>query len=151
MLKEVNKQLIKLNCAELFSSICERRSCEDQNEAPRSPSFQFHLISQQMSGFKIEKYCPRQNSWTLVRKLDLKITLFTVIGRCGKLILIGGRDEQKQILNTVNIESNFPWISIRRETCSVNNFRWRASIWSRMKSSICHQWFRQSGARQLNY
>lgn len=100
-MSEAKRESVEINFPELLALIADRRSSEDQIETCRSPTIQFHLISDVKSGIEIDKYCPRQNQWTKDREIDLKVVFFSVIHRDGKLILIGGRDEQKHILNTV--------------------------------------------------
>lgn len=87
--------------------ILERRSSMNQNENPRSPKFPLHLVYEERDdfGIKIDRYCPRLNEWTEVRVLGPRITQFAVIHRNGNVILIGGKDEEHRLLNTVNISA----------------------------------------------
>lgn len=99
----MNQFCIELNCGELFSTIVERRSSDDRNEVQRAPRSQLHLVSEWKAGIGIDRYCPARNLWTNVRLFDTQIELVTVICRGGKVMLIGGRDEQRQILSSVSI------------------------------------------------
>lgn len=89
----VNQECIELNCAELFTSIVQRRSSEDRIDMPRSPKLQIYLIRSDIMTSKtdIDKYCSRQNELTNhVTTIGLIKGDCAVIHRRGKLIFIGG-------------------------------------------------------------
>lgn len=98
---EVNKQLIALNCGELFPPIVLRRLSEDENDIPRSPKLPIHVVfGADSPGIQLDKYSARENAWTSVKTNNLlKLGNSSVIYRKGKLIFIG-----RQPVDTVSIQ-----------------------------------------------
>lgn len=93
--------LIKADCGELFSSIVHRKFSENLDEVPRSPTIQFHFVTEGNPGMKIDEYYHRPDSWTKKQRFNLGTKDFSVVHRGRKLIFMGGCDEQNNVLNTV--------------------------------------------------
>lgn len=100
----IHQHSLEIDCPELVSMIATRKSSEDPAKSARSTKFKFHLVHKRFEEkiVKIDTYWPHQDLWRKVKDVDLYIESFALVYREGKLIIVGGDDEEQQVVNTVH-------------------------------------------------